>query len=118
MFGNLGNIGNLGQIAGLLKNAGQIKENMKVMQERLKAARFVGEAGGGQVRATVDGRGEIVSMKIEPATIEDGDIEMLEDLICAAFRDAVAKSREGAQKEMETATGGMNLQGMMDMLGS
>jgi DNA-binding YbaB/EbfC family protein len=110
-------LGNLGQLASLLKNAGQIKENMKAMQERLQAARYVGEAGGGQVRATVDGRGELVSVKLEPATVVGGDVELLEDLICAAVRDAVAKSREAVQKEMQAATGGMDLGGMMDMLG-
>jgi DNA-binding YbaB/EbfC family protein len=110
-------LGNLGQLANLLKNAGQIKENMQGMQERLKTARHVGEAGGGQVRATVDGRGELVEIKLEPASVEAGDVELLEDLICAAVRDAVSKSREAVQKEMEAATGGMNLGGMMDMLG-
>ena len=110
-------LGNLGQLASLLKNAGQIKENMAGMNERLAAARFNGEAGGGQVKVTVDGKGEMVSIKIEPALIESGDIEMLEDLICAAVRDAVRVSREAAQKEMESAMGGLNLGGMMDMLG-
>ncbi|MFH1746943.1 MAG: YbaB/EbfC family nucleoid-associated protein [Planctomycetota bacterium] len=109
--------GNIGQLMHLMRNAGQIKQNMGEMNERLGAARFTGEAGGGQVRATVDGRGDMVALKIEPATIEEGDIEMMEDLICAAVRDAVRNSRAGAQKEMEAAMGGMNLGGMMDMLG-
>jgi len=109
--------GNLGQLAGLLKNAGQIKQNMQGMQERLKAARYAGEAGGGQVSATVDGRGELVAIKLDPSVVKSGDVELLEDLICASVRDAVSKSREAAQKEMEAATGGMNLGGMMDMLG-
>lgn len=110
-------LGNLGQLAHLLKNAGQIKENMKGMQERLAAARYVGEAGGGQVRATVDGKGELVEIKLEPTTVQGGDVEMLEDLICAGVREAVNKSREAVQKEMQAATGGMDLGGMMDMLG-
>ncbi len=110
-------LGNLGQMAHLLKNAGQIKENMKGMQERLAAARYVGEAGGGQVRATVDGKGELIEVKLEPATVQGGDVEMLEDLICASVREAVSKSREAVQQEMQAATGGMDLGGMMDMLG-
>ena len=110
-------LGNLGQLASLLKNAGQIKENMQGMQERLKAARYVGEAGGGQVRATVDGRGELVEIKLEPTTVQSGDVELLEDLICAAVSDAVTKSRQAVQEEMQAATGGMDLGGMMDMLG-
>ena len=109
--------GNLGQLAGLLKNAGQIKENMKQMQERLAAARHEGESGGGQVRATVDGRGELVALKLEPSLWQTGDAEMTEDLIVAAVQDATKRCREAAAREMEAATGGLNLQGMMDMLG-
>lgn len=110
--------GNMGQLASLLKNAGQIKENMQAMQERLKEARYVGESGGGQVRTTVDGRGEIIEVKLDPETVQAGDIEMLEDLIRASVNQAVVASREGVQKEMQAATGGMDLGGMMgDMLG-
>ena len=109
--------GNMGQLAQLLKNAGQIKENMKGMQERLAAARHVGEAGGGQVRATVDGKGELVEIKIDPQTVQADDLELLEDLICASVRDATSKSRDAVQKEMQAATGGMDLQGVMNMLG-
>jgi DNA-binding YbaB/EbfC family protein len=108
---------NLGQLMQLMKNAGQIKQNMSQMNEKLAAARYAGEAGGGQVQATVDGRSELVALKIDPALVSAGDVEMLEDLICAAVRDATRRSREGAQKEMESAMGGVNLQGMMDMLG-
>lgn len=110
-------LGNLGQLAHLMKNAGQIKQNMADMNEKLSAARYSGEAGGGQVQATVDGKGDLVSLKIEPALIEAGDVEMLEDLICAAARDAIRVSREAAQKEMESAMGGLDLGGMMNMLG-
>ncbi len=110
-------LGNLGQLAGLLRNAGQIKENMQAMQERLKEARYVGEAGGGCVKATVDGRGELRQIKLDPEAVRGNDLEMLEDLICAAVNQAVTLSREGVQKEMEAATGGLDLSGMMDMFG-
>ncbi|HQL53073.1 MAG: YbaB/EbfC family nucleoid-associated protein [Phycisphaerae bacterium] len=101
----------------LMKNAGQIKQGMQDMNERLQAARFVGEAGGGQVQATVDGRGEMVALKIDPALVQAGDVEMLEDLTCAAVRDAVNRSRAAVQKEMQELTGGLNLPGMGDLLG-
>jgi DNA-binding YbaB/EbfC family protein len=113
MFGNLGNIG---QLMNLMKNAGQIKQNMQAMNERLQAARIVGESGAGQVRATVDGRGEIVALKIDPALITAGDVEMIEDLVCGAVRDAVTKSREVIQKETQDAFG-ISLPGMGDLLG-
>jgi DNA-binding YbaB/EbfC family protein len=109
-------LGNIAQLAGLLRNAGAIKENMKQMQDRLAAARFVGESGGGQVRATVDGRGELLAVKLEPALVAGGDLELTEELIVAAVREAIVRSREAVNKEMEAATGGLNLQGMMDML--
>lgn len=108
--------GNLGQIAHLLRNAGQIREQTKHMQDRLKVARFIGEAGAGQVRATVDGRGDLVSIEIDPALLASQDKEMLEDLLVAGVRQAVQHSRDAMQKEMESITG-MNLESMMDMLG-
>ncbi len=109
--------GQIGQLASLLKNAGQMKQNMQQMQERLAAARFVGEAGAGQVRATVDGKGELVALKIDPALPQGGDVELLEDLVTAAVRDAVRRSREAIEKEMQALTGGMNLPGLSEMLG-
>jgi DNA-binding YbaB/EbfC family protein len=109
--------GNLGQLAHLLRNAGQIKKNMQEMQTRLEAARYVGEAGGGQIRVTADGKGDVLEIKIDPALVKDDDVELLEDLLCAAVRDVITKSREGAQKEMQALTGGMDMQGMMDSLG-
>lgn len=109
--------GNLGSLMNLMKNAGAIKESMRAMNERLGAARIVGEAGGGQVRATVDGRGELVSLRIEPALVQSGDVELLEELTAAAVRDAVARSREAVQKEMQQLTGGMDLSGIEKMFG-
>jgi nucleoid-associated protein EbfC len=108
--------GNLGQMASLLKNAGAIKENLSRMNERLAAARYVGDAGGGQVRATVDGRGDVVALKIDPAILSAGDVEFVEDLAVAALRAAIAMSRSGLQHEMEAATGGMKLDGLTDLL--
>ncbi|MBW7904917.1 MAG: YbaB/EbfC family nucleoid-associated protein [Phycisphaerae bacterium] len=109
--------GNLGQLAQLLRNAGQIKDGLKDMQARMAAARFTGEAGGGQVRATVDGKGEIQSITIDPELVRAGDTELIEDLVCAGVREAVRLSREGAQKEVEALTGGVNLGSVMDMFG-
>lgn len=110
-------LGNLGQLMSLMKNAGQIKQSMQEMGQRLQAVRITGEAGGGQVKAIVDGRGELVGVKIEPALVQAGDVEMIEDLTCAAVRDAVARSREAVQKEMSALTGGLNLPGMNELLG-
>lgn len=108
--------GQLGQIASLLKNSGKIQENMKRMQERLGAARFAGEAGAGQVQATVDGKGELVKLKIEPALVTSGDVELIEDLVTAAVRDAVNRSRIGMQQEMATMGDSLGIAGVGDLL--
>ncbi len=109
--------GNIGQLMNLMKNAGAIKQGMQEMNERMEAARFVGEAGGGQVKATVNGRGDLLGVKIEPALVEAGDVEMIEELTCAAVADATTRSREAAQKEMMDMAGGFGLPGMDQMLG-
>jgi DNA-binding YbaB/EbfC family protein len=110
-------MGNIGQLMHLLRNAGQIREGLKDLQERLAAARFVGEAGAGLVRATVDGRGELVDLKIQPASSSAGDLELLEELICAAVREAMARSREAVRAELQALTGGVDLGGMLGMFG-
>ena len=110
-------LGQMGQIANLLKNAGKIKEGMAEMNARLEAARYVGEAGGGQARATVNGRGDVVEIKFDPAVIQAGDVEMVEDLTLAAIRDGTSKSREAMQKEMESLGGGLGLPNMDKLMG-
>ena len=109
--------GQLGQIANVLKNAGALKQQMEDMKNRLKEARFVGEAGGGQVQATVDGGMELVALRIDPDLLAGHDKELLEDLIVASVAAAQRAARDGAQKEMEALTGSMGLGGMMGMLG-
>ncbi len=106
----------LGQITSLLRNAGKLKESMGEMQARLAAARFVGEAGAGQVHATVDGKGELLALKLDPALISSQDRELIEDLVCAAVRDAVSRSRDGMQKELQGALGGLDLSAFAGML--
>ncbi len=108
--------GNLGQILNLMKNRGQIWQAMQDVNQRLQAARHVGQAGGGQVQATVDGRGELVGIRIDPSLAPGADVELLEELICAALRDAISRSRQQMQQAMQELTGGLNLPGMTDLL--
>ena len=109
--------GNIGQLMNVMKNAGQIKQQMQEMKARLAAARFTAEAGGGQVVATCDGAGELIALKIDPKLLVTGDVEMLEDLCVAASRSAIRTSRETAQKEIESLTGGLGLPGMDKLFG-
>lgn len=107
--------GKLGDLAGLMKSAKQIQSRMAELQRELANRRFDGDAGGGLVRATVDGRGTLLTVKIDPKATED--VELLEDLVIAAVGSAVSKSQEAMQSEMSAMTGGMNLPGLSDMLG-
>jgi nucleoid-associated protein EbfC len=110
-------LGNLGQIMSLMKNAGQIKQAVQEIGERMKAARYTADAGGGQVKATVDGKGDLIAVKFEPALVQGGDVELIEDLTCAAIRAAVATSRQAAQAEIQNVTGGLNLPGLDGLFG-
>jgi len=108
MFGNLGNL------TGLLKTAKDLQANMAKMQQELASKRYDGDAGGGMVRAVVDGRGTLVDVKIEPSAVKD--VELLEDLVKAAVSAATAKSQEAARSAMTALTGGLNIPGLGDML--
>ena len=108
-------LGGLGNIAGLMKSAKDLQANMARMQEELAKKRYEGEAGGGMVRVTVDGKCNPVDIKIEPAAAED--LEMLEDLVKAAVGVAITKAQEGMKTEMASLTGGMNIPGLTDMMG-
>ncbi len=110
-------LGNIGQIASLLKNSGKIRERVEEVKRRLDEARFEGEAGAGQVRAIVDGKGELMRLTLEPQLVADGDRELIEELVVAAVRSAVVKSREGAQREMQAAANELGLPALPDMFG-
>ena len=109
MFGDLGNL------TGLLKSAKEFQGKMAKIQEELAGRRYEAEAGGGAVRATVDGKGTLVDIRIESQAT--GDVELLEDLVKAAVGAAVKKSQEAMQQQMASLTGGLNIPGLTDMLG-
>lgn len=108
-------LGNLGNIAGILKSAKAFQGNLAKLQEELGARRYEAEAGGGMVRATVDGKSTLVDIRIDPNAL--GDRELLEDLVKAAVCAAVAKSQEAMKSEMAALTGGMDISGLAEMLG-
>ena len=79
------------------------------MQAKLAETEISGSAGGGLVTVTVNGKGEMRAIKIDPSLAEPGEIEVLEDLIVAAFNDAKGRLEAHLQDEMGKLTGGMNL---------
>ena len=109
MFGGLGNL------AGILKSAKELQGNLARMQEQLAAQRFEAAAGGGAVRAVVDGRSSLVDIKIAPQAT--ADLELLEDMVKAAVAAAAAKAQEAMKQEMSALTGGMDIPGLSQMLG-
>ncbi len=108
-------LGGLGNFADFVKQAGQMKENMAHWQEELARKTFEGDAGAGMVRAVVNGKCELVNIKIEPRAVED--IEILEDLVKSAFGAATRKAQEAARADLGKLTGGMNIPGLEQMLG-
>ncbi|MEX0759280.1 MAG: YbaB/EbfC family nucleoid-associated protein [Tistlia sp.] len=97
---------NLGQ---LMKQAQQMQSKMAELQERLAGHELEGQAGGGMVRVTVNGKNEVKAVKIDPALADPNDVEVLEDLILAAFNDARVKVERFSQEAMQELTGGLDL---------
>ena len=108
-------LGGLGNLANVLKTAKGLQDQMTKMQEELASRRFEGDAGGGMVRVTVDGRGNLVDVKIDPEAAKD--VELLEDLVKAAVGAATTKSQEAMKNDVAAMTGGLNIPGLSDMLG-
>ena len=106
---NFGGRGGMGNMSQMLKQAQAMQAKMMQAQEELKQARVEGSAGGGMVSATVNGQGELLSVKLTPEVVNPDDIEMLEDLILAAVSDAANKAREMMESRMGALTGGMKL---------
>ncbi len=112
----MGLFDNIGQLGGLLKHAQELQKQVKQMQESLSAQRFDGQSGGGVVTVIVDGRGDLVSIKLSPESVNSGDVEMLEELIKSAVCAAAGKARQNYQQELSKVTGGLELPGLKEML--
>lgn len=96
----------------LLKMAQQAQERLAEMQEKLGEKTIEASAGGGMVKVVMNGRHEVVSVKIEPEVVNPSDVEMLEDLIIAALGEARTKVDELVKQEMSSLTGGLPIPGM------
>ena len=96
-----------GNIAQLMQQAQKMQEDMQRAQEELALLEIIGNAGGGMVSVTLGGRMDCRKVRIDPSML--GDPEMAEDLIAAAFNDAVNKVNDVSQSKMATATAGMPL---------
>ena len=97
---------NLGQ---MMKQVQDMQAKMAEMQERLAEAEVTGSSGGGMVQATLNGKGVLKHIKIDPSLVVPADTEVLEDLIVAAVNDAKTKADDKMQAEMGKLTGGLPL---------
>ena len=96
-------------LSGLMKQAQQMQEKMQEMQSRLESMEVQGEAGAGLVTVTMNGKGDLRQVRIDPKVIDPSDAEMLQDLIVAAHANARQKVETVAAAEMQKVTGGMQL---------
>jgi hypothetical protein len=96
-------------LGGLMKQAAQMQSKMQEMQTRMETMELTGESGAGMVRVTLNGKGEMRRVQIDPKLADPSDMEMLEDLLLAAHRDAKTKIDAATADEMQKITGGMQL---------
>ena len=98
-----------GGMGNLMKQAQMMQERMQKMQEEVAKMEVTGESGAGLVKITITGNHNVRRVAIDPSLMQDDDQEMLEDLIAAAFNDAVRRAEEQNKSKMAELTGGMQL---------
>ena len=97
-----------GPLGNIMKQAQRMQEDMERAQAELAAMEIVGESGGGMVKVVMLGNRDVKSVKIDPVLIGD-EVDMLEDLVAAAFNDAVRKVETVSKDKMAGMTAGLNL---------
>ena len=98
MFDSLKNLGQMGQ---LMAKAQKFQEEMKKMQDDLAAKRITGDAGDQRVVATVNGRMELIDLRIDPARVDAANLDLLQELCVAAVRSAQYRAAEHVRQEMQ-----------------
>ena len=93
----------------ILQQAKKMQDRLVKLQEEMGDKTVEAQSGGGMVTCVVNGRQEVVSLKISPEVLEEKDNELLEDLIMAAINEGLNRSREMVQEEMSKVTGGMQM---------
>lgn len=96
-------------LGNLMKQAQEMQARMSQMQADLETREVTGASGAGMVQVTLNGKGELKSIKLDKSLVDPNEIEMLEDLIVAAHRDAKGKVETAMAEEMSKLTGGLQL---------
>jgi DNA-binding YbaB/EbfC family protein len=96
-------------LMGMMKQVGEMQARMQEMQEQLGALEIEGQSGGGLVKVTLSGKGDIKKVSIDPSLVKPGEAEILEDLVVAAAQDAKSKLDAQLQAKMQEVAGGLPL---------
>lgn len=96
-------------IQQMMKQAQQMQKKMEALQAQLAEKEFNGASGGGMINVTINGKGELKKLKIDPSLVNVDDVEMLEDLIVAAFNNAKKEADTASSDAMSGALGGLGL---------
>lgn len=96
----------------LMKEAQKMQAKIAKMQEELRQKTIEVSSGGGMVRVSCNGQQEVLNITIDPELLEEKDVEMLQDLILVAVNEALNRSREMAQEELQKITGGLSIPGL------
>lgn len=101
-----------GNINNLMKQAQKLQKEMAQAQRELEEKEFEASVGGGAVLVKVNGKKEVLSIKIKEEVVDPDDVEMLEDLVLSAVNEALKKAEDETANKMGKLTGGMNIPGM------
>ena len=111
-------LGGLGDLGGLMRGVQEMQRKMGEIRENLGSQFVVGEAGGDMVKATMNGKGDLVGIEIDPSIMTAEDREMVQELIVVAVNQGAEKAKQLAQEEMNKLLGDANIPpGMLNMLG-
>ena len=99
-------------MGNLMREAQKMQEEMQRVKEEAKQKTVEATAGGGMVKVVANGAGEIVSINIEKDVVDPDDVEMLQDLVLAAAKEAIRRAQDMVGDEMSKLTGGMNIPGI------
>lgn len=101
-----------GMNMNMIKQAQKMQQDMLKMQEEMENKEYDATAGGGMVKAVVNGKHELLSLTINPEAVDPEDVEMLQDMVVAAVNEAMRKGEAEAAQNMSKLTGGLNLGGL------
>jgi nucleoid-associated protein EbfC len=102
----------LANFGNIMKQAKKLQERMAKLQQELELKTVEATSGGGMVSVVVNGKFEVLSLKIEKDVVNPEDVDMLQDLVMAAVNEGVRKAQEMTSSEMGKITGGMNIPGL------